>query len=258
VSCQQVRDLLPELAIGVLPGQDRERLERHLASCAGCRKEAVDLEQAAATLALALPPAQVPAGLAGRVVSRVRRATGAPGTGRRARSTVAALVAAALVVASLGWGVVMAGRADRFADRAERAERQQAAALVRFQRVLARVIPGEDLSPNETYLGRLSPAASATGGGAVLQLVSPTLLDFVIVIVNGLDPAQTERLPYRVQLVNSAGDRLRAGRITELDADGGAEVFHQFRTRPLDGYTTVNVVDTRGEIVLSGTVERAG
>ena len=169
----------------------------------------------------------------------------------------AAIVAAFVAIASLGWGAVMAGRADRFAERAEAAEREQTAALERFQRVLAGVIPGQEVPSDETHLGQLTPVAGSSGGGAVLQLVSPTILDFVMVIVKGLDPRDTAALPYRVRLVNDLGHELRAGRIEELDADGGAEVFHQFKTTDLTGYTTVNVVDARGELVLTGVVDQS-
>ena len=79
-----------------------------------------------------------------------------------------------------------------------------------------------------------------------------------MVIVNGLDPAATERLPYRVRLVNTrTGKELRAGRIDELDADGGAEVFHEFKRADLSGFTDVVVVDASGEVVLSGTVDQS-
>ena len=49
---------------------------------------------------------------------------------------------------------------------------------------------------------------------------------------------------------------LKAGRIDELDADGGAEVFHQFAHADLIGFTSVRVVDRTGEVVLDGNVER--
>jgi len=256
VTCLEVRELLPELAVGVLSPEDRERAERHLQWCAGCRKEATDLGSAAATFAFALEPVPVPQGLGDRVVARVHRAAGAPGTSRRARMAAAAVVAAMVAVTSLGWGAVMAGRADRFAERAERAEREQAAALERFQRILAGVIPGQQLPDDETHLGQLALVAGGSGGGAVLQLVSPTILDFVIVIVSGLDPVQGS-MPYRVRLVNARGDVLRAGRIDELDADGGAEAYHQFKTADLTGYTTVDVVDATGAVVLSGVVDQS-
>jgi len=257
VTCLDVRELLPELAVGVLSANQRTGVERHLQWCAGCRKEAADLGQAAATVGFALAPVPVPQGLGERVVARVRRAAGAPGTARRARTAVASIVAAMVAVASLGWGAVMAGRADRFAERAAQAERSQAEALERFQHVVYQVIPSEAVSESDMHLGQLSPVSTGTGGGFVLQLVSPTILDFSMVIVNGLDPAATELLPYRVRLVDVDGDELRAGRIDELDADGGAEVFHQFKRADLTGFTTVVVVDAIGDVVLSGTVDQS-
>ena len=255
MTCLEVRELLPEHAIGVLGELEHERIQRHLQTCAGCRKEAGDLGQAASTLAFALAPVPVPDSLGDRVVARVRRAAGAPGTRRRARTASVALVAAALVFASLGWGAVMAGRAERFADRAAQAQREQAIAIEHFQQVLGNVIPGGSLSDNETHIGQLTPVAAGTGGGFALQLVSPRILDFVMVIVNGLDDPSV--LPLRVQLVNDRGRVLRAGRIETLDANGGAEVYHQFRTQGLGGFTTVNVVDPAGRLVLTGTVEQS-
>jgi len=255
VTCLEVRELLPEHAIGVLGELEHVRIQRHLQTCAGCRKEAGDLGQAASTLAFALAPAPVPEGLDDRVVARVRRAAGAPGTRRRARTATVALVAAALVFASLGWGAVMAGRAERFADRAAQAQREQAVAIEHFQQVLGNVIPGGSLPDNETHIGQLAPVAAGTGGGFALQLVSPRILDFVMVIVNGLDDPSV--LPLRVQLVNDRGRVLRAGRIDALDANGGAEVYHQFQTQGLGGFTTVNVVDPAGRPVLTGTVDQS-
>jgi hypothetical protein len=256
VTCLEVRELLPEHAIGVLGEPERERIQRHLQTCAGCRKEAGDLGQAASTLAFALQPVRVPEGLGEQVVARVRRAAGAPRTRRRARTATAGLLAAAIVFASLGWGAVMAGRAERFADRAAQAQREQAIAIEHFQQVLGNVIPGGAPSDNETHIGQLAPvAASGTGGGFALQLVSPQILDFVMVRVNGLDDPSA--LPMHVQLVNDRGRVLRAGRIDTLDANGGAEVYHQFRTQGLGGFTTVNVVDSGGRLVLTGTVDQS-
>ncbi|HET8526425.1 MAG TPA: zf-HC2 domain-containing protein [Actinomycetota bacterium] len=255
MTCLEVRELLPEMSVGVLPARERERLGRHLQWCAGCRKEAGDLEQAAATLAFALPSASPPADLEERVVARIKRAAATPATRRRARTVAASLVAAAIAFASLGWGAVMAGRADRFANRAAQAERQKAAAIEEFRKVYANVIPGSDLPDNETHMGPLTPVAGGTGGGFVLQLVSPTMLDFVMVSVNGLN--EPDRLPLRVQLVNGDGKVLRAGQITSLDADGGDVLYHQFDTQNLSGFTKVRVIDDRGQLVLAGTVDQS-
>lgn len=256
MSCLDVRELLPELAVGVLPAADRDEVERHLRWCAGCRKEAGELGHAATALAFALEPAPMPEALRTRVVERVRRAAGAPGTARRMRTAAGGIVAAMVAVSSLGWGAVMAGRADRFERRAEQAEISRAAAFARFADVVNQIIPIGQIPVNETHMAQLSPTADESGGGAVLQLVSPTILDFAIVIVNGLDPTADGRLPYRVRLLNMTGEVLKVGRITELDAEGGATVFHEFEHAELTGYTIVEVVDATGKVVLAGEVDQ--
>jgi Putative zinc-finger len=256
MTCLEVRDLLPELAVGVLDAEERGRVERHLRWCAGCRKESAELGNAAATFAFALAPALVPHGLRERVVEGVRRAAGAPGTSRRFRTTAAAIVAAFVAVASLGWGAVMAGRAERFETRAKQAELEQREALEQFRKVLAGVVPSATLPTNDTHLAPLSPTPDGQGAGAVLELVSPTMIDFSIVIVNGFEPEAPDRLPYRVRLVNANGNILRAGIIRSIDDQGGADVYHQFDAKSLSGYTTVRVLDAHGVVVLEGDVDQ--
>jgi hypothetical protein len=261
VSCVEVREHLPEYSMGVLPEHEIAAVERHLAWCAGCRKEAAEFGSAAATFAFALEPAAVPRGLADRVVARVRQVAGTSGTARRTRATAALAVAAMVTVAALGWGAAMAGRAEKFADQAALAEARRAAALQQFDRVLNEIkqlVPSVTLSQDETHLGRLAPTAGRAGGGAVLQLVSPTLLDFAIVLVNGLPRGDVAAMPYRVTLENAAGDVLKVGRISELDANGGADVYRQYEEQDLSGYTKVLVRDASGDVVLSGTVDQSG
>lgn len=255
MNCLEVREQLPELAVGTLSDADRSSVEEHLAWCAGCRKEATELGQAAATIAFALPPANVPQGLGDRVLAGVNRASGARGSRRRARLTAGLALAAAIAVASLGWGAVMADRAGRFEDRARLAQQRQAVALEGFRKVLAG-LPLRSVATDDTHLGQLAPVPGQVGGGAALELVSPTTLDFVLVIVNGLEPSRESPLPYRVTLHDAAGDTLRAGRIARLDADGAAELFRQFDTQDLAGYTTVYVRDARGDVLLRGTVDQ--
>lgn len=256
MTCVEVRELLPELAVGVLAEADRAEVERHLRWCAGCRKEAAELGSAAAVVAFALPPVPVPTGLGDRVVGRIRRAAGTPGSARRMRTAAAATIAALVAVSGLGWGAVMAGRAERFADRAAQAEQQQIRSLEDFQKILARLVPEQQLPAQETFLAQLSPREGGKGGGAALELVSPTRLDLVIVMVSGLDPLDTDALPYRVTLSNAAGEVIRAGKILELDADGAADLIRQFTDRDLSGFTQVQVTDARGRVALAGTVDQ--
>jgi hypothetical protein len=254
VNCVAVRDQLPELAVGVLPPREQDALERHLQWCAGCRKEAAELGQAAAIFGFALAPAPLPDGLEERVVAGVRRAAARP-RARRTRTVIAAVIAAAIAVGSLGWGAVMAGKAQRFAERAAQAEQARSRALAQFQDVLDS-LPFPTRA-DETHLGQLTPTpAVRQGGGAVLQLVSPTRLDFVMVIVNGL-PRDATLAPYQVTLQDAEGRVLRAGKIAKLDADGGGQTFRQFRNTDLRGFTTVLVRDASGRVVLKGTVDQS-
>jgi hypothetical protein len=168
---------------------------------------------------------------------------------------VALAIAGMVTVAALGWGSAMAGRADRLADQAAAAEARHEAALRQFERVVRNWVPITQVPPNETHMAQLAPTTGHLGGGAVLQLVSPRTLDFTVVIVSGLD-GNPALLPYRVTLRNGAGDVLRVGRISDLDRTGGADVVRQFEDQDLTGYTTVEVVDASGEVVLSGTVDQ--
>ncbi|GIU98546.1 MAG: hypothetical protein KatS3mg014_0162 [Actinomycetota bacterium] len=256
MTCVEVRELLPEYAVGVLSPAERAEVDRHLGWCAGCAKEAAELSQAAALVGFALPPAPVPERLADRVLARMRAAVGPRGSVRRARAAAAAALAAVVAVAGLGWGAVMAGRAERFAERAERAERRQAEALAEFRRVVDRLVPGIEIPRQETFLGQLAPVAGGSGGGAVLELVSPTRIDFVVVMVSGLHPEAPEVLPYRVRLENGAGEAILVGRIAELDADGAADLVRQFPNRDLTGFTEVRVVDALGRVALAGSVDQ--
>jgi hypothetical protein len=90
----------------------------------------------------------------------------------------------------------------------------------------------------------------------VLELVSPSRIDLVIVMVSGLRPKTPEALPYRVRLANAAGEVIRVGRIGELDADGAADLIRQFPNRELAGFTEVTVLDASGEVVLAGEVDQ--
>lgn len=57
--CEEVRDLLPELATGVAAGDDRARVLAHLTGCPECRRELADLSAVVDELVL-LAPAHEP------------------------------------------------------------------------------------------------------------------------------------------------------------------------------------------------------
>ena len=254
MNCAAVRDRMPELALGSLPLRDAELFDRHLAWCAACRKEAGDLRRAAAVLPYALAPTTPPEDLEDRVVTAVHEAAGGRRTpARRGRSAAAAAVAAMVAVGALGWGAVMAGRADRFRDQARAAIQRQQAAIQQFSDFL--LSPPFRDPENDVYLGTLAGPPGSSAKGSAIALTSPSGKDIAIVSVSGLPTEASSglRLPYKVTLKSSDGARALVGKITELDTGGEAQVGKDFE-RDLSGLSQVVVRDAGGAVLLFGTL----
>jgi hypothetical protein len=256
VNCTAVRDRLPERALGAVSQTDGQVVDRHLAWCAACRKEAGELERAAATFAFALAPVEpeTERQLEDRVVDFVRSAASKrqPLVARRGRLAVALAVAGMIAVAGLGWGAVMAGRAERFKDLSQQAKVEEADAAQRFQDVLS----GLEFSDpsNEVSVANLTTGTrGATASGSAVTLVSSTTPDVAIVMVNGFRQADAEGLPFRVFLRSERGRMLRVGVIRSLDSGGGAIAFRRFDL-DLSGFNGIEVRSTDGSIVLQGSV----
>ena len=254
MDCAEARDLLPEHALGAAGARDSAAVDRHLVLCAACRKEVRDLADAAATLAFALAPETPDPSLEDQVVSRVREVTGpvgsVAGAGRRRRPTTV-LVAAALLITSVT-GTVLAVREDPSpgAAQAEAIRRQEA--MDQF----ARFLESAEFADPETraYVGWLGPRVERVpGSGSALTIISPTVEDRVIVIVNGLE-VKPRSLPLVVSLEDHEGHIAVVGKIQALDT-GGGETVGRLTSRDLSGFLTVLVRDARGRVVLSGFLE---
>ena len=94
MTCDRLDDVAPELALGVLDGEERAGALRHLAACVDCRVVGAALGQIADSLLLLVPAADPPLGFESRVAARVLRPTRRR---RRATKVAAALAGAALV-----------------------------------------------------------------------------------------------------------------------------------------------------------------
>ena len=108
LSCDDVRALAPELALGLVTGQERAQVLAHLQACPRCRDEVARLAEVHDRLRDLVPPVGPPPGFEQRVLDRlghapaaVRRDRRSPGPAGRGRRLVAAAVLAAGLVAAL-------------------------------------------------------------------------------------------------------------------------------------------------------------
>ena len=252
MNCGAVRERLPEHALGVVGGREGEAVDRHLAWCAACRKEARDLHGAAASLAYTLAPVEPNPALEERVVAAVQEAAGRRrGPHRRGRLATVAALAAVLAVAGLGWGAVMAGRVARLSDQADLAASQARTGLEAFGGLVEQ---GTFTDPEtEAFLGTLRPSPGLSGGGAALTVVSPGSDDQAVVVLSGLRSAR-RALPYRVTLWDPRHGFV-LGRIAQVNAADGSATIARIVEDDLRGFDRVVVRDGRGRVVLRGDLE---
>ena len=93
LSCAEVRELAPELALGILSGAERAEVLLHVNGCARCQAYVAELTEAADAIPQLAPEAEPPAGFEGRVLRRL---------GEGERRTRRRWIAAAAGVAAAG------------------------------------------------------------------------------------------------------------------------------------------------------------
>jgi hypothetical protein len=234
VSCLDVRDRLSEFVLGLLAGSGARDVQRHLEWCPGCRKEAEELQEGVASVALGLPFADPPSSLEHRVVDRVQAAAGrrrsAPHSGFRLL-VVATFTAVMLALGALAWGVHETNRT---------ASQQEA-----FHNTIDRLT--EVISGSASRVADLTPTRSASPQGRALVYSSPKSDDLVFVDVF---PAQAGSGPYRFQLYDRAGRVISGGKLSRTS--NGDFLFYDISSRDLSGATSATVLDARGNAVLIG------
>jgi anti-sigma factor RsiW len=103
-NCEHTRELAPELALGIVEGEERGRALEHLADCPECRRRVDELAEVADQLLLLAPHREVPVGFESRVLSRVLPAP--PPRRRRRFGLVLAPAAAALAAVAITLAIV--------------------------------------------------------------------------------------------------------------------------------------------------------
>jgi hypothetical protein len=103
--CEEIRELAPELALGVVEGEERGRALEHLADCPDCRRRVDELSEVADELLLVAPYREPPPGFESKVLGEVLPTP--PKRRRRRRfALVFAPVASAVAAAAITLAVV--------------------------------------------------------------------------------------------------------------------------------------------------------
>ena len=96
--CEETRELAPELALGIVEGEERGRALQHVADCPDCRRHVDQLSEVADELLLLAPHREPPVGFESRVLGEVLPAP-QPRRRRRLRLVLAPAAAAAAAAA---------------------------------------------------------------------------------------------------------------------------------------------------------------
>jgi hypothetical protein len=102
--CQEIREMAPELALGIVEGEERGRALEHLADCPDCRRRVDELTEVADELLMLAPHREPPVGFESGVLRKVLPAAPRPKRRRRLRlvfAPAAAAVAAAAITLAI-------------------------------------------------------------------------------------------------------------------------------------------------------------
>ncbi len=235
---EEYLELAAIYALGALDGEDRAKLETHLASgCEICRDEILDSEKLLADLALAAPHAAPPDSVRRRLFERVREDSGAATERSPLPFRLTRALAAAATLAAVGLGVY----ARTLHERAETAETERAA-----REALERDL-GSLTETLEAFTAPATRAVSLSGQGEAPGAAAKAFLDpenrRLFLYVYNLPPPPPGRT-YQLWLIV-----------------GGAPVsMGTFGVEP-DGrgrLDTASVPAFEGEITVAVTVEPAG
>ncbi len=188
--CAEVRELIPELAMGVASGEERAAALAHVAGCSECRERLAEATRVIDEMLLLAPAHEPPAGFDGRVLAALEPRRSRP----RRRSALVLAAAVALLAAAAAAGIT------RWVDSDER----QVAAQYRETLEVA----------GGSYL-RAADLTGETGDEAGHVFAYQGSPSWIFMSVDSAEPGR-----YRVEVVTKDGLRQYAGECWVRDGRG--------------------------------------
>jgi len=222
LTCAEVRELAPELALGILSGGERAEVVLHVNGCARCQAYVAELTEAADAIPQLVPEAEPPPGFEARVMHRLGE--GERRSRRRWVATVAAVAAAAMIVSI----------------------------------TVVRVIESGDATSNDVAAGP-STTLSAKPVAVPMELTAVPLPAGWAYVSNGRGVAVTVSygMPsggYAVQVKSPDGSAETLGTMHVEDNRGS---WTGRSRRPIVTGSTISLIDVTGAAVCHGTVPTA-
>lgn len=236
MNCEEVRDQLPDYALGTLSEVETAAVRRHLRGCAGCRTEAAGLDEGVGMFASAAHDVEPPPDLQPRVMGVLAEewaeAAPRPRRAEALRRHAAAAAVAALLAGALAWGGVAQSNATRF--------HADATSYRQFLQALG----GRDVRT------------------ATLRSTSSTVIDGSVVLYDSNEGQSWALVFARVAgggdqltavLVSRTGQRITIPFPIKLDPDGDGWTI-MVTANDIRAFNRIQLTRADGSVVASGTV----
>ena len=240
MTCEEVRERLPDHLLGTLMSADAEATAAHLRGCSACRAEAGSLADGLAAFARAAHDREPPDGLAVRV-RRVLQAewSAAPSarTRRRGRAAAPWMAAAAAIItlaASVGWGL-----SERRAAISATAEGASYTNLL------------QTLGGKEFRAGRLTPAVGLTLDGSVVVYDSHEDQSWAAVFVRA--PGSTGQVTATLGAPDGRTIRITPIKL-QPDGDGSSWIV---TSADLTSFDHLTIRDAGGAVLATAEIQAA-
>lgn len=242
MTCAEVRSLLPDHLLAMVPETQAAAIRRHLRGCAACRAELAALDEGLAAFTDAVAPADPSPELRARVLSTLEdewrevpvRSAGRGAALRRPMASWLVAAAAALVlVASVSWGVSQTRRAN-----------DAVAGAASYERLLS------TLGGTEFRVGALRPVGDSGVKGSVLLYESKWGRSWAAIFVK----TEYDTGALSATVTSPDGSSLRFERFWTKGGEGDGWLITSADVSTMD---RVTVRDASGTILATGNVTEA-